>query len=317
MQVLVTGAQGFVGQALVRSLLHCDHVRVSAAIRRPDPAWELPVPLAFVGEMDSKACWSQSLSGIDVVIHAAARVHQSREWGEDVLRRFREVNVQGTLNLARQAAASGVRRLVFISSIKVNGECSGTRPFSPADRPCPTDYYAISKTEAEQALMTVAAQTGMEVVIIRPVLVYGPGVRANFHSMMRWLARRVPLPLGAINNKRSLVSLDNLVDFIRICMVHPAAANEVFLVSDGEDLSTPQILQRLGQAMGRPARLVPLPGVMLRVAARLLGKKHLAQRLCDSLQVDISKNDQLLGWQPPVAVDAALQKTADHYLEHQ
>jgi len=240
------------------------------------------------------------------------------ETANDPLAEFRKVNVDGTLNLARQAAAAGVRRFIFISSIKVNGEGSALgAPYLADAKPAPADPYGISKMEAEQGLRALAAETGMEVVIIRPVLVYGPGVKANFRSMMSWLNKGVPLPLGAIHNQRSLVALDNLVDLIVTCIDHPAAANQTFLVSDGEDLSTTELLRRMGAALGKPARLLPVPAFMLQAGAALLGKRDMAQRLCGSLQVDISKTRELLNWTPPVSVDQALAKTAAHFLHDQ
>jgi UDP-glucose 4-epimerase len=215
------------------------------------------------------------------------------------------------LNLARQAAAAGLRRFVFVSSIKVNGEATQlARPFIADDAPAPLDAYGVSKMEAEQGLREIARQTGMEVVIIRPPLVYGPGVKANFAAMMRWLKRGVPLPLGAIHNQRSLVALDNLVDLILTCLTHPAATNQTFLVSDGEDVSTTELLRRMGQAMGKTARLLPVPASWLKVAASLVGKGDVAQRLCGSLQVDISKTRELLGWVPPVSLDEGLRRAA-------
>jgi nucleoside-diphosphate-sugar epimerase len=220
--------------------------------------------------------------------------------------------------LAEAAAAAGVRRFIFISSIKVNGEATlPGAPYTAEAQPAPADPYGISKLEAEQGLRALAADTGLEVVIIRPPLVYGPGVKANFLSMMRWLHKGVPLPFGAIHNRRSLVALDNLVDLLVTCIDHPGAANQTFLVSDGEDLSTSELLRRMGFALGRPARLLPIPSRLLDVAAAMLGKTALAQRLCGSLQVDIGKTRELLNWSPPVGVDEALRKTAEHFLEHQ
>jgi nucleoside-diphosphate-sugar epimerase len=227
---------------------------------------------------------------------------------------FRKVNVDGTLNLARQAAQAGVERFVFISSIKVNGESTPLeQPFHADDVPMPVDAYGISKHEAEQALRQLADETGMEVVIIRPPLVYGAGVKANFYSMMRWLDKGIPLPLGAIHNQRSLVALDNLVDLILTCTQHPAAANQTFLVSDGEDLSTSELLRRMANALGKSATLLPIPAGWLQFGAALLGKSAVAQRLCGSLQLDIVKTRQLLNWTPPVSVTAALQQTAQFY----
>jgi UDP-glucose 4-epimerase len=251
------------------------------------------------------------LVGITTVVHLAARVHVMRDTEAYPLAAFRVVNVVETLSLARQAAAAGVRRFVFISSVKVNGETTQPgHPFTADDAPAPLDPYGISKMEAEQGLRQIAAETGMEVVIIRPPLVYGPGVKANFSAMMRWLQRGVPLPLGAIDNQRSLVALDNLVDLIITCISHPAAANQTFLVSDGEDVSTSELLRRMGRAMGRPARLLPVPAGLLKLAATLAGRRDMAQRLCGSLQVDIEKTRQLLGWSPPLTLDQGLKKAA-------
>jgi UDP-glucose 4-epimerase len=233
----------------------------------------------------------------------------------DPLTAYRLINVAGTLNLAEQAAAAGVQRFVFISSIKVNGE--GTDPgtfYSATDDPSPIDPYGVSKLEAEVGLRKLAQLSGLEVVIIRPPLVYGPGVKANFFRMMRWVYRGLPLPLGAIHNRRSFVGIDNLVDLIMICASGTRAANETFLVSDGEDLSTTDLLRRLGQALNRPARLLPVPCGLLQAGAALLGRYDVAQRLCGSLQVDISKTRSLLAWSPAVSVDRTLRNTAEHFL---
>jgi len=269
-----------------------------------------------VPDLTEQVNWEQVVAGQDVIIHSAARVHVMNDQSADPLVEFRKVNVDGTLNLAQQAAAAGVKRFIFISSIKVNGE--GTlcgNPYTAFDTPAPQDPYGISKVEAEIGLRQIAEDTGMEVVIIRPVLVYGPGVKANFRSMMSWLNKGLPLPLGAVHNKRSLVSLDNLVDLIVTCIDHPAAANQTFLVSDGEDLSTTELLRRMGKALGKPARLLPIPASLLEMGATLLGKKEVAQRLLGSLQVDIEHTCDTLSWKPKVTVDEALAKTARHFLE--
>jgi nucleoside-diphosphate-sugar epimerase len=277
--------------------------------RIPDHSWPSPVRLAPA--LESGADWSIALQDIDVVVHAAARVHVMSDRSADPLAEFRKVNVDGTVHLAREAAASGAKRFIFLSSVKVNGEMTATgRPFRAADIPAPQDPYGVSKLEAEQALMQVGKETGMEIVVVRPPLVYGPGVKANFHNMMRWLRKGIPLPLGSIDNRRSFVALDNLVDLIITCINHPAAAGHVFLVSDGEDLSTPELLRRLGAALGRPARLLPVPTFLLISGAALLGKPGIAQRLCSSLQLDISDTTEILGWRPPVTVNIALQETA-------
>lgn len=318
MRVLLTGASGFVGRGLLERMSARPNLELVAVLRRPVSGFPESVVSLQVPGLEPDTDWQEGLQGIGVVIHSAARVHVMHEVSSDPLAEFRKVNVEGTLNLARQAVAAGVRRFIFISSIKVNGEGTPVNGSYLADaQAAPADPYGISKMEAEQELRALATETGMEVVIIRPVLVYGPGVKANFLSMMRWLHRGVPLPFGAIHNQRSLVALDNLVDLIVTCIDHPAAANQTFLVSDGEDLSTSELLRRMGSALGKPARLLPVPSWLLQAGAALLGKSGLSQRLCGSLQVDISKTRELLNWTPPVSVDEALGKTARHFLEQQ
>lgn len=316
MIVLLTGASGFVGQALLASLAVQPTLELIAVSRRPLSGLPAFISPARIADLLADTSWQSVLRGVHVVIHAAARVHVMNDTVTDPLAEFRKINVDGTLNLARQAAAAGVKRFIFISSIKVNGEGTAACERYYADaRPAPIDPYGISKMEAEQGLRTLVVETGMEVVIIRPVLVYGPRVKANFLSMMRWLHKGVPLPFGAIDNRRSLVALDNLVDLIVTCIDHPAAANQTFLVSDGEDLSTTELLRRMGVALGKPTRLLPVPSRLLEVGAAMLGKQALAQRLCGSLQVDISKTRELLNWTPPVTVDQALRKTAENFLQ--
>ena len=314
--IFVTGATGFIGKAVVQRLLAEDQTRyVVVAARSGGQQWPEKVLPRVTGDLEPATSWSVALEGVSAVVHCAARVHVMDDTATDPLAEFRRINVQGTLNLARQAAAAGVRRFVFISSIKVNGEATHLGvPFFADGIPAPLDHYGVSKMEAERGLREISAQTGMDVVIIRPPLVYGPGVKANFASMMRWLKRGIPLPLGAIHNQRSLVALDNLVDLIVTCLTHPAAANQTFLVSDGEDLSTTQLLRRMGAALGKPARLIPVPVLALRLGAALVGKPELAQRLCGSLQIDMSKTQELLGWRPPFSVEESLQKTAEGYL---
>lgn len=315
MRILVTGASGFVGQATLDRLLSVGRHEVVAGYRRLPSLRRDGVECRQAPELGPDADWRSALAGIDTVIHCAARVHVMQDPSSDPLAEFRRVNVGGSLALARQAAMAGVRRFIFISSIKVNGEGTPVgRPYRADDVPAPQDPYGISKQEAEQALLALAEETGMEVVVIRPVLVYGPGVKANFRSMMSWLCKGIPLPLGAIHNKRSLVAVGNLVDLVVTCIEHPRAANQVFLVSDGEDLSTTELLKRMGLALGKPARLLPFPAFMLEIGAKAVGKGTIAQRLCGSLQVDISKTREVLGWSPPVSVDAALAETARHYL---
>ena len=306
--VLVTGATGFVGSAICRAL-H-DKCSVRGVARHSANAALLESVQLVPGELSADFDWSAALAGIERVVHCAARVHVMNEASFDPLAEFRRVNVAGTMQLASQAAAAGVKRFIFLSSIKVNGEQTQIGwPFTADQAPNPGDPYGVSKMEAEEGLRTLGRETGMEVVIIRPPLIYGPGVKANFLTMMRVLSRGIPLPLGAvIENKRSLVALDNLVDLVVTCLEHPAAANQTFLVSDGESLSTAALLKRMAVALGRPARLIPVPVSWLRFGARLLGKPGVAQRLCDSLEIDIRKTQELLGWVPPISVNEGLRR---------
>jgi nucleoside-diphosphate-sugar epimerase len=309
--VLLTGATGFVGAALIERLARMGDGRIRACTRDAGAVFPDAVETFVIGDLSGQTCWDHAFDSVSVVVHAAARVHVMNETAADPLQEFRRVNVDGTLHLARCAARAGVRRFVFISSIKVNGEATlPGQAFSESDVPAPSDPYGISKLEAEQGLFALAQETGMQVVVVRPPLVYGPGVGANFLSMMRWLRRGVPLPLGAIDNRRSLVALGNLADLVAVCAEHPAAANQVWLAADGEDLSTSQLLRRMGQALGKPARLLPVPAWMLGAACAVIGKRGFAQRLCGSLQVDISKARQLLGWVPPLSVDEGLRRAA-------
>ncbi len=315
--VAVTGASGFVGSALLKSISSDGKYSVRA-IYRSSPSVTLENCKTFeCGDLDQHTDYSTALEGVDIVVHCAARVHVMSERASDPMAEFRAANVIATENLARTAARCGVKRFIFISSIKVNGEATqfGT-PYRADDVAAPADPYGVSKLEAENALKLVAAETGMDFVIIRPVLVYGPGVKANFRNMMKWLRKGVVLPFGAINNRRSLVSLNNLTDLIRVCLTHSAAANQTFLVSDGEDVSTTQLLTKMANALGCRPRLIPVPGVLLVAAATLFKKKSLSQRLCGNLQVDIDKNFELLGWRPKMALAEGVKLTAEHYLRH-
>jgi len=305
---MVSGATGFVGSAVLYKLLAMGNVRVIAGSRRSESAWPMAVTPLLLPDLGNTSQLIP-LAGVDAVIHSAARVHIMKDELADPLAEYRRVNVEGTLNLARQAAAAGAKRFIFISSIKVNGEATlNGRAFSPSDVPAPEDPYGLSKLEAEQGLMQLAAETGMEAVIIRPPLVYGAGGKGNFASMVKLIEKGIPLPLGAIHNKRSMVGLDNLVDLIIRCIDRPSAANQVFLAGDGEDLSTTQLLRGVGEAMSKPARLIPVPAGMLQFGATLLGKKAMAQRLLGSLQVDISKTCELLDWKPPYTVEEGLRR---------
>lgn len=308
-KILVTGANGFVGRFLCTALLDRGH-EVRAAVRDNDAIVASISELEPVGDINEDTDWREALVGVDIVIHLAARVHIMSDTVTDSLEEFRRVNVRGTLNLASQAVVKGVRRFIFVSSIKVNGETSVLgRPFTAEDRPAPLDSYSVSKMEAEYGLREIEHQTDMEVVIVRPPLIYGPGVKANFATMMRWIRLGVPLPFGAIHNKRSLVSLDNLVDLLMRCVTHPGAAGQTFLVSDGEDVSTTELLFRMGQALDRSVCLIPVPVYWLKLMAALVGRKDIAQRLCESLQVDITKTKRMLDWEPSVSLDDGMKKT--------
>ncbi len=306
-RVLVTGSTGFVGRAMIDRLI-ADGVMVTAAVRRPDAHFPAEVRQVVVGNIGPMSDWSEALASCDVVLHLAARVHQMNDADTDPLSAFRHVNSSGTQALATQAAAAGIRRLVFVSSVKVNGEETRRgQQFTELDAPAPADAYGVSKMEAECSLRQLAAASSLEVTIVRPPLVYGPGVRANFHSMVRWVARGVPLPFGRVTqNRRSLVALANLVSLLRVTLSHPAAANETFLVSDGEDVSTADLLRRTACALGLRARLVPVPMSILAAGASAFGKGAVLTRLCGSLQVDSSKARRLLHWTPAVSLDDGL-----------
>ncbi len=319
MKLLITGANGFVGQALCVHLAAQQH-QVQALVRdlkmlsiNEHSAHNIQ---GLEADFTKISGFQNHLAGLDAVIHCAARVHQVRETASEPLAAYRQVNCQATFALAQAAADAGVKRFIFLSSVKVNGEFTlSGQPFT-ATQAAPQDPYGISKWEAEQGLREIAAKTGMEVVIIRPPLVYGPGVKANFLTMMRWLHKGIPLPLGVIHNQRSLVALSNLVDFIALCLTHPKAANQTFMISDQQDLSTTELLRGLGKALNRPARLLPLPQVLLEIGLKAVGKGSMAQRLCASLTVDSSPATQLLGWKPPIMLQQGLQLTADHFLQH-
>lgn len=311
-RVLVTGANGFIGSGLASRLLSESEVDVVAAVRSASADLPAGVRRCQVEGLGPDTDWRSALDGVDTVFHLAARVHVMHDASADPLLEFRRANVQGTMQLARQAAALDVRRFVFVSSIKVNGEKTAPgQPFRADLTPAPVDPYGISKQEAELELLRLGDEAGLEIVIVRPPLVYGPGVKANFASMMRWVAKGVPLPLGAIHNARSMVALDNLVDLLVTCLKHPAAAGQTFLVSDGEDVSTTELLRRTARAMGKHALLVPVPSVLLQWGAALLGKRDVARRLCGSLQVDIEKTRRLLGWNPPLTLDQGLKKAVE------
>lgn len=302
MKILVTGSSGFVGLTLLDVLCGFKH-DVVCLRRMPTGASQ------GLFDVRGEVGWSPAVVKADSIIHLAARVHIMDDKAADPLAEFRRVNVDGTLNLARQAAAAGVKRFVFMSSVKVNGESTQVgHPFTEVDVPNPQDAYGQSKSEAEQGLREIAAKTGMEVVIIRSPLVYGPGVKANFAALMRAVQMGWPLPLGAVHNRRSLVGLDNLVDFVMICATHPQAANQTFMVSDGHDLSTTELVCGLADALNVPQRFLPVPVCLLKAGAAIFGKRASVERLCGNLQVDSAKARQLLGWAPPITVDEGLRR---------
>lgn len=304
-KVLLTGATGFVGSRVAECLDNLSDVSLTCVTRREGGSkYGHEV---VVDGWDLNTSWSTVLKNHYVVIHCAARAHVKKEAVEDSLVEYRKVNVAGTLNLVRQAAEAGVKRFIFISSIGVNGNVS-SHPFTEDDEPNPVGYYAQSKLEAERGIFDIQRKTGMEVVIIRPPLVYGPNAPGNFGILMRWVRKGFPLPLGAIKNRRTFVALDNLVDLIVTCIDHPAAANQVFLAGDGQDLSTTELLRCVAKAMGKPSNLISVPAGVLMLGATLLGKKVLAQRLLGSLEIDISKARNVLGWVPPVSVEEGIAR---------
>ena len=313
MNILVTGGAGFVGGALLKALRAQGGYSLRTSVRQGGKGVSLAGVDVFAADLALDTDWVEALEGVDAVVHTAARVHVMNDHAADPLAAFRRTNVEGTLALARQAAVAGVRRFVYVSSVKVNGESTlPGRPFTERDVPAPRDPYGISKLEAEQGLWLIAQGSGMELVIIRPPLVYGPGVRANFRVLMRAVINNLPLPLAAVDNRRSLVALANLNDFIVTCINHPAAANEVFLVSDADDLSTPELVRRLSRILGKPPKLFSVPVVVLALAAKIVGRSAALERVCGNFQVDINKARTLLGWRPLVTVDQGLVETVLH-----
>ena len=307
--LLITGANGFIGRALISKLVLEVNYFVRASIRKK--IIQFPSQIEVLENMDasSNTNWTDALRDIDVVVHLFARVHVMDDKVADPLLEFRKINVNATIALAKAAAKLGIKRFVFLSSVKVNGESTFHKPFSEFDLPHPQDTYAISKWEAEEALRKISKDTGMEVVIIRSPLVYGPNVKANFLKMMQYIKRGIPLPLGAIQNKRSLIGIDNLVDFIVTTISHPKAAHQTFLISDDEDISTTDLLRRIGKHIGKPARLIPLNPKILFFLFNILGRQDFGDRLLGSLEVDITKAKKLLAWSPPKTLDEGLRAT--------
>ena len=311
-KILITGANGFVGHRLHKALIQHQFLVVPTIRSFHTELTELnPV---VVGNINTTTDWSAALADVNVVIHLAARVHVMQEKSDDPLAEFQEVNLHGTLNLARQAAQAGVSRFVYISSIKVNGEYTDAKPFTESDAPEPQDPYGISKWQAEQGLHTIGRETGMEIVIIRPPLVYGPGVKANFFNLLNIVSKSLPLPLGSIKNSRSMIYVENLVDALVFASTHPKAAGQTYLVSDGIDVSTPRLISMIATAMKKPNRVFAFPVLLMRLAAKCIGKSHVIDRLTQSLQVDSSKIRSELGWNPPYTMEQGIQVTVDWFL---
>ncbi len=308
MRILITGANGFVGQIL-HSVLEDSGLDIIPVFRTPQPSLNKGHSNAVVGRfIDGKTVWGDELADVDAVIHLAARVHVMDSDGSDDLANFRETNVEGTRNLAIKAARSGVKRFIYLSSIKVNGERTDEEPFSTGQAPKPEDAYAISKLEAEVALREVEKETGMEVVIIRPPLVYGPGVKGNLAALIRLIKKGMPLPLAAVKNRRDLVSIYNLCDLIRVCCLHPAAAGRTFLVCDGESISTAVLIRHIAGGLDLKARLFVVPIWALRLVASVLGKAGKVERLTGNLQIDMSTTQEVLDWKPPLTVIQSFKK---------
>ena len=312
MTILITGASGFIGSRLLERL-----PTEGTLILGRDKPIDFPNERFFEVEIGSNTDYSTALKDVDTVVHLAARVHVMNDLVDNPLDLYREVNTFGTVNLARQAAKEGVKRFIFVSSIKVNGEATSIdKPFTPSDRRAPEDYYGQSKSEAEQALFDIAKDTGLEVVVIRPTLVYGPGVKANFASLMNLVLKGIPLPFGCItNNKRSLVSVENLVDLIITCTSHPNAINQVFLVSDDSDISTSSMVREMASALGKPKWQLPVPVWCYKLVGKLFNQSSVVDRLTGSLRVDMTHTKKTLDWTPPQTLQDGFKQTAEAFLQ--
>jgi nucleoside-diphosphate-sugar epimerase len=317
-EILVTGANGFVGRELSRTLMNRDYV-VRAAVRRlAEPVFGRTsgsVGAVAVGDIGPMTDWSLALGGVDTVVHLAARVHVMQEVSSNPLESFRSVNVHGTERLARMAVEHGVRRFVYISSISIHGNSTGDSSYREGDQVQPHSAYAVSKWEGELVLRKIEQESDMEVVIVRPPLVYGPGVGGNFMRLMQWAHRGFPLPLKSIRNKRSFIAVENLADLIECCVSNPNAAGETFVASDGEDLSTPELIDVVARLMGRTSRLIPVPVCVLRAVGKIMGKEAIMDRLCNSLRVNAEKSRYMLNWKPRISLSAGLERTVKWYME--
>lgn len=312
--ILITGATGFVGKKLIEKSKKNKNLNFTAVIRK-DVAID-NVKCEIISDINSSTQWDNVINNIDVIVHTAARVHVMNDTSSDPLNEFREVNTRGTIHLAKSAVQKGVKRFIFISSIKAGGESSELgKPLTENNVYVPSDSYGLSKYEAEHQLLQIAKNSEMEVVIIRPTLIYGPGVKANFETMMRWASKPIPLPFGSIDNKRSLVSIDNLISLIEVCFSHPKAKNQIFYVSDDNDLSTSDLLIKIYKSFENRTPLIPVPANIIKLLFTLVGKSDYSDRLLGSLQVDISKVKSLLNWEPPYSVEESIEKTVKHFLE--
>ena len=315
MRVLITGANGFVGTVLCRSLIKKSHsVRCVVRERREYLNFSKDVDIYSVGEIGPSTIWAEALRDIDIIVHLASRVHVMKDESLSPLDEYRRVNTEGTKRLAFMAALAGIQRLVYVSTVKVNGEFTHEQPFNEDDTPNPLDPYGISKWEAEVALRHISSEKGLQVTVIRPPLVYGPEVKANFLQLLDMVNKNIPLPLLLVNNKRSMIYIENLVDAIIKCIEHPKAANQTFLVSDGQDISTPDLIKMIAKAMGKKPRLLPVPSVALKVLGRITGKQSEVERLIGNLQIDSSKIRNTLDWKPSFTVEEGISETVKWYI---
>ncbi|MCU7835157.1 MAG: SDR family oxidoreductase [gamma proteobacterium symbiont of Taylorina sp.] len=310
-KILITGSSGFIGQFLADELHKNKHNIVYTYRNSGNKVISTEENAFSIGDINASTQWQFALTDVDIVIHLAARVHVMQETHADPLTVFREVNTLGSMRLAKQAVEAGVKRFIYLSTIKVNGERTSKTPFYADDQPNPREPYAVSKFEAEQQLLALGQKTGLDVVIIRPPLVYGPEVKGNFSRLIKLVDKSIPLPLAGIQNARSLVNIQNLCSLIQVCLSHPKAVGEVFLVSDAHDLSTSELFEKIAQALGKKSRLYYLPGGFLKFLTALAGRRSEYERLFGTLQVDISKNQQLLGWEPDVSVEEGIKKTVN------